>query len=114
MRTERVAVSAVFFLDGAVLASWVTRIPAVSDRTGLPAARRRAGGAGPGVRGRERVAAPRRAGPRAEVVTLRWSLLGVAVLCLLGAVAGARVPAGPSLPEDAAPAAPQRSAERAG
>src|SRR4028118_806335 len=38
----RSAVFAVFFLNGAVFANWVTRIPAVSDRTG----------ATPGSRGR--------------------------------------------------------------
>jgi predicted MFS family arabinose efflux permease len=32
--SARAAVSAVFFLNGAVFANWVTRIPAVSDRTG--------------------------------------------------------------------------------
>lgn len=33
MRVQRAAVSAVFFLNGLVFANWVTRIPAVSDRT---------------------------------------------------------------------------------
>ncbi|MGY1607347.1 MULTISPECIES: MFS transporter [unclassified Geodermatophilus] len=37
----RLAVSAIFFVNGAVFANWVTRIPAVSDRTG----------AGPGALG---------------------------------------------------------------
>ncbi len=34
VRGTRTAVTAVFFLNGVVFANWVTRIPAVSDRTG--------------------------------------------------------------------------------
>src|SRR6185503_3696730 len=39
MRAERVALSAIFFLNGAVLASWLPHIPAVKSRLGAGDAR---------------------------------------------------------------------------
>lgn len=58
------------------------------------------------------LAGPPLIGLLAEVVTLRWSLLSVAVLCLLGAVVGARAPSAPEPAGDARPAA-REPADRA-